>query len=124
MGSFIYSPIYINKNKMLTSVFVLIYDNESMETFHDGCDLIRGPVNGNGDENGNCVVYENIGGDSSIETTVQPSLEVCQGLCKLTSSGDGVPATYFTYSKESQACECFTKGTRDCYVKYVVSGAE
>merc|ERR1712141_512764 len=94
--------------------------------FHDGCDLVGGPLSGNGDDNGDCgdSNCQDIGGDSSIETTTQPSLEVCQGLCKLTESSDGVKATYFTYSRESQACECFTKGTRNCYVKYVASGAE
>jgi len=147
--------IFSFDTKPITDENCVIYDNESMDQFHDGCDLIGGPISGSGDDDGNCVVYDdhcdvstlpncdyciacgsntggacgdsncqNIGGDSSIETTVQPSLEVCQGLCKLTQSADGVPATYFTYSKETQACECFTKGTRDCYVKYVVSGAD
>merc|ERR1719435_128885 len=144
-GDFLFDNCHLPEP--ITDENCVIYDNESMDQFHDGCDLIGGPISGSvyddhcdvstlpncdyciacGSNTGgacgdsNC---QNIGGDSSIETTVQPSLEVCQGLCKLTQSADGVPATYFTYSKETQACECFTQGTRDCYVKYVVSGAD
>merc|ERR1711922_63178 len=115
--------IFSFDTKPITDENCVIYDNDCDVSTLPNCDycIACGSNTGGACGDSNC---QNIGGDSSIETTVQPSLEVCQGLCRLASSGDGAPATYFTYSKETQACECFTKGTRDCYVKYVVSGAD